>query len=404
MVRFLLVGLLAVPAAAQDAKKPFGNKSFGEGGGYTHPDPQVGEFFEKTPAHHDDIAPSKPDAPQLPPADAPAKVSAPTGPAELRPGRARPRPFDTAVRKTTPVSAAAEAAAPAAAKAPALASSSLGYGKLRPLPATDASADSASDDARRDYETKLLGAAEEPKRDALGAASPTAHGELAGAAAAPTEGALFVSLELDPREAGSLRDAVAGLGAAASFRPDARFDPMPAGGGAFRVSGWIPASRLGDAISRPGVKRVSVEPGQRPSTAAAVEGEYLVGLRVADAAHPEESVTAGVKDLTAKAGFKLRRVLGVETAPDGASVAVVSGSIPVSRLSDAMGRPGVVKVAAAIMEFESAPESAPKSAASGFAKFVYDRGLWLALLTLVLLLPSLAGALKDGLAVFVPYR
>lgn len=392
MVSLLLAAVLALPASAQ-----FHEKSFGDGGGYKHPDASVGDFFEKAPGIRDGAEAKRPEAPK-PPADekkeAPAALAKrpelPVADQKVARRKEDPKP-------ATAVAAAEPAKAPAPAKLP-----SLWNGRLQPLPA-EGKDDAASEDARRDYESRLLGAPAEPKRDALGDRPAEGATALATQSALPTEGALFVSLEIDAKEAGSLRDAVAGLGAAASFRPDARFDPSPVAGGGYRLTGWIPASRLGDAISRPGVKRVSVEPGQRPSSGAALEGEYLVGLRVADPAKPQDSIDAGVRDLAFKAGFKLKRVLGIETAPDGAAVAVVTGSIPVAKLSQAMGRPGVVKVAAAVMDVEETPAPAAKDAA-GFARFVAARGLWLALLTALLLLPSVAEALKEGLSVFVPYR
>jgi hypothetical protein len=216
---------------------------------------------------------------------------------------------------------------------------------------------------------------------------------------------LFVSLELEPQEAGALRDAVAGLGAAAAFRPDARFQPLPGAGGSVRISGWLPASRLGDAIGRHGVKRVEVERGMRPSADARVTGDYLVKLRIPDASRAEESIAEGVRELTAAAGFKLERVLGIETSPAGGSTALVSGSMPVAQLARALGVPGVIKVSSALpLDAPAAADGKAPVRKEGFLKFVMGRSLWLVLLTALLALPTVGGAVKKGLAVFVPYR
>jgi hypothetical protein len=220
---------------------------------------------------------------------------------------------------------------------------------------------------------------------------------------------LFVEIELDPQEAGALRDAVAGLGAAAAFRPDARFQPMPGAAGAVRISGWLPASRLGDAIARPGVKRVEVERGSRPAGDNRLTGAYLLTLRVADPARPDESIAESVRELTGATGFALERVFGLEKIPGGGAVALVSGTMPVSRLSRALGLPGVIKVVSTPPV--AAPPAAPDASADGkparkegFLQFVMARSLWLVLITALLALPAVGAAVKQGLAVFVPYR
>lgn len=371
-----LVVTLAVFSSAQTppAKAPFGNKSFGDGGGYKHPDQQVGQYFELKPTF------PKPEEGAQQPAKLEAKAIAPldaeTAPARsnARPERRRPRP-------------------------------------QADLPAEETkSDDSAGDDARRDFETKLLGGPSEPRRPGLSdpKEEPAPSKEapvLPMLAEVPTgEGMLFVSLELDPQEAGSLRDAVAGLGSAAAFRPDARFQPMQGERGSVRISGWLPVSRLGDAIARPGVKRVSVERASRPAADERVGGSYVVTLRVADVARPDESIAQSVASLSAETGFKFERVLGIESVPGGASTALVSGTMPVSRLSRALGHSAVVRIASASPEAPAPEAPAKPSRKAGFLGFVMDKGLWLVLLTLLLALPSIGGAVKKGLSVFVPYR
>ena len=83
----------------------------------------------------------------------------------------------------------------------------------------------------------------------------------------------------------------------------------------------------------------------------------------------------------------------------------MSGTLPVAQLARALGLPGVVKVASAPpveMPADEAPAAPPKK--EGFLKFVMGRSLWLVLLTVLLALPTVGGAVRKGLAVFVPYR
>ncbi len=393
MIPALVVTALALSTArAAPAKpSPFSNKAFGDGGGYKHPDAEVGQFFETKPDGKTGSG-AKPEAKPKPPAPAKLSPEALPAPAASRP---RPRPF-------APV--AAKAAAPEASRTETASVNPPAPPAASVAGAPDAALDSASEDARRDYETRLFGAAPEPGRARL-------EDRLQPAFAEPElssslgEGLLFVSLELDAQEAGSLRDAVAGLGSAAAFRPDARFQPRPAAGGSVRISGWLPASRLGDALGRPGVRRVEVERGSRPSADARVTGDYLLTVRVGDVTRPEESIAASVGELTSKAGFKLERVLGIETAPAGGATALVSGTLPVSQLGRALALSGVIKVASAVPEPKPALEApAAPIKKTGFLKFVMERSLWLILLTILLALPTMGGAVKKGLSVFVPYR
>lgn len=393
LIPALVVAALALSTAqAAPAKpSPFSNKAFGDGGGYKHPDAEVGQFFETKP---DGKTEAKPEPKPQPPA--PAKLSPEALPAPAQDAsRPRPRPF-------APV--ASKAAAPQASRTETASVNPPAPPAASAAGAEDAALDSASEDARRDYETRLFGAAPEPRRPRLDdrRQPALAEPELSSSLG---EGMLFVSLELDAQEAGTLRDAVAGLGSAAAFRPDARFQPRPASGGSVRISGWLPASRLGDAIARPGVLRVEVERGARPSGDARVTGDYLLTVRVGDVSRSEESIAASVAELTSKAGFKLERVLGMETAPAGGATALVSGSLPVSLLGRALALPGVIKVVSAVPAPKPVLEapSAPVKKA-GFLKFVMERGLWLILLTILLALPTMGGAVKKGLSVFVPYR
>jgi hypothetical protein len=349
-------------AADPPQAAPFSNKAFGDGGGYKHPDREVGRYIEEVPKN-------------------------PSPKPEIVTSRPRPRPF------------AAPPPAPAPASAPAQPYGPVAVGGVQ---------DAESEDARRDYESRLLGAAPERARPGLGAGvPPLASAGQSIPPAAMEEGMLFVSLELDPKEAGGLRDAVAGLGAAAAFRPDARFQALAAEGGRARISGWLPASRLGDVISRPGVTRIAVERAARPAGDARVTGDFLLRLRLADPARPEESLAESIRTVTAATDFKLDGVYAIETVPGVGATALVSGRLPLAQLARALGLPGVLKVSAALSSAEkpgaaSAAPAAPKM--TGFFAFVMNRALWLVLLTILLALPTVGDVIKSGLAVFVPYR
>ena len=261
--------------------------------------------------------------------------------------------------------------------------------------------DTASERGRLDYESHILGRKDSPARPRLGGELPEPKAE--GFPRAGHEGRLFVLLELDPREAGSLRDAVAGLGASVGFSADARFQPHSSPEGTSLISGWIAASQLGLAVGQPGVKSLRVETTAAPA-AREISGEFLVGLRLDGSSGARQAVDAGVRALASAAGFRLSRVVGLETAPDGRVVAVIAGFLPLSRLSKALGRPEVVQITPLSSSAPPPAVGERPSLARGFAHFVAERGLWLLLLTLALALPSLRRAVGRALCVFVPYR
>lgn len=355
MKRAFLAALFALLAsAASSAGAPeggFSTKSFGEGGGYKHPDAATGQYLEEAP---------RMDVPPPSPVTSPA----PSPRVSLWSGLVQPLDMPSAQ-------------------------------------AGSADADAASEAGRRDYESHILGQKGARARPRAEAAS----GAPKAAAATPPAGErrLFVSLELDQREAGSLRDAVAGLGASVGFSADSRFQPFPGPAGTSMISGWIPASRLGSAVSQPGVKRLRVETTPRPSPAREISGEFLVGLRLEDSSRAREAVEAGVRALASTAGFRLTRVVGLETAPDGRVVAVITGLVPLSRLSKVMARSEVIKLSP-LDASPAAPAPRPASRSRRFARFVLERGLWLLLLTLAMALPVLRRVAGRALQVFVPYR
>ncbi|OGS35742.1 MAG: hypothetical protein A2506_03900 [Elusimicrobia bacterium RIFOXYD12_FULL_66_9] len=387
-----LLSLLALSAGAADAPRGgFSTKSFGEGGGYKHPDAATGQYLEDAPRQEVPPSSSIDSEPRPPetntPASAPIARVSPVAPVPGRP--AAPR----------------RDVAPPAKAAPRV---SLWRGLVSPLdmPSSQAGVadpDEASERGRRDYDSHILGQYDAASRPRLEGA-PEAPMSDASSVSSDAQ-RLFVSLELDPREAGSLRDAVAGLGTAVGFSADARFQPLSGPAGTSLISGWIPAAQLGLAAMQPGIKRVRVETNPRPSPAREISGEFLVGLRLEDSSRAREAVEAGVRALASTSGFRLTRVIGLETAPDGRVVAVISGVLPLSRLSRAMGRSEVVMITPLSASAASAPaEEAPLSRAGGFARFVAERGLWLLLLTLAMALPGLRRAVGRALSVFVPYR
>ena len=135
-------------AHAEPAKtSPFSNKSFGDGNGYKHPDADVGQYFETKPQRPAELKPERPHVP--------AKVSPEHKPAAATASRPRPRPFAPVVSKTgapsRTVSAQTETAplsAPPSVNPPAAPVAGAG--------AEGGVLDSASEEARRDYETRLF--------------------------------------------------------------------------------------------------------------------------------------------------------------------------------------------------------------------------------------------------------
>ena len=90
----------------------------------------------------------------------------------------------------------------------------------------------------------------------------------------------------------------------------------------------------------------------------------------------------------------------------GRSVAVVAGTLPLSRLAKAMSLSEVAKILPAGGEppAPSAASTAPISGLAGFMRFAAERGPWLIILTLLLALPSLRDPARRLASVFNPYR
>ncbi len=360
--------------------------SFGDGGGYKHPDPATQQFL---------------DGPQ-PPVSGTASGAASSVAAGAPAAKTSPKPVvasagGSAVSTRPPRPAASSLEVPRA-------------GGLRPLavaPGTLSSADaeSASAGAESDYDARVLGLASGPRRAPLGVAAG-AGASVPGAAVSAGGPRLFVSVAIDPREAGDLRDAVAALGAGAGFALDARFAPVPGPDGLARVSGWIPAARLADVLRGRGIRSVSVA-SPRPPAAAPLNANYRVGLFVSDPARASEEVRAKLEDLAREDGFRPTRVVGLQDGAAGRSIAFVDGSLPISRLGDVLARSGVDSVVpqlpAPATEARSA-RTAPRRGIAGFARYAFRRGLWLVLLTLLAALPAIRGAAARLAEVFNPYR
>lgn len=372
-MRRALPAVLLFIAAPALSKGTLSTKQFGGGGGYTHPSAEAGDYLENGARRETPPAPA--------PNPKPDPVRPPSAPVASAPAAA----------PSAPAVAGHRAAAP-----------SLWNGLVRPL-AAPADAPAGDEQARAAGAAEYDGQAEAPALTDETAA--TSEGSRGFATSEPGRaGALFVSIELDPGEAGTLRDAVAGLGAA-GFSRDHRFEATPGAGRASVVTGWLPASRLAEAVARPGVRRVSIETSARPAARTQTEGAFLIGLRVPDPARPEESLAPALAELARDAGLRERRVLGLETAPDGRVVAVVAGRMPLALLSKALARADVVKLVPAPASGSPSLLMPTPPTPGGFARFMAKRGLWLVLLTLAVgLLPSARAGVGRGLSALIPYH
>lgn len=387
----ILVGVLAsCPASAVD-------KFFGEGGGGAIAiGGAAGQHLENQGRAN---TPPQNAKPQTPPPAAPSAASG-----------ASPR-IDTPSRKTSARPAPAErnvSVPEAAPEKKEKAKVSLWNGLVQPLEMNSAAAQNADPaDARersgQDYEALILGAERAPARPKLEKeASPAAplSEQLKDAARDPK---LFVSVEIDPVEAGTLRDAVAGLGSAAGFAADSRFGPLAAPGGKMLVSGWLPAKNLAEALKRPGIRRVQIETLPKPTVPSTLSGDFVLGLRVEDPRQAKDVVTSEVQSLNNDVSFKLSRVVGVETTKEGEHFAIIEGSLPLNNLSRVLSRSAIAKVSPLTAASHPAP-APPAPTFQGFGKYVMQNGLWLIVITLALALPTLRSIVRRATEIFVPYR
>lgn len=362
--------------------------SFGDGGGYKHPDPATQQFL---------------DGPGPAAAPSPASPSAQVAVA----------PVVRAASSVAPVPAPAPASARIAPPSTARAAAPSANAPVRPLGVTAADiaaddADAASAAAADDYDARVLGLGPGPRRARVSGQAAASPSRATGAATASAQSAaprLFVSIAIDPQEAGTLRDAVAALGVNSGFAADGRFAPTPGPDGLARVAGWIPAARLAEALRGPGIKSVSVA-APRPAPGAPLRANYRIGLLVSDPAQATAEVRARLRDLASREGFRPTRVVGLQAAPDGRAVAVVEGGLPIDNLGEVLGLSDVASVEPLISVPVRARVPMPPTPGGlrGFARFAMHRGLWLILLTLLAALPVIRDGAGRLAEMFNPYH
>ncbi len=170
------------------------------------------------------------------------------------------------------------------------------------------------------------------------------------AASSPSRpGELFISVELG-RDRDQLKDAVAGLSAAAGFRPDARFPPVEAGHAAgLTVFGWLPGARLGEASRLPAVRRIEIErEARRPASGAGTQIRVLVGVRRPwglSQARDDADFAQTMRDLADDADFRWERTAGYQSIPGSRdAVILVVGSLPARWIGRLLDHPRVVKI------------------------------------------------------------
>ena len=207
-------------------------------------------------------------------------------------------------------------------------------------------------------------------------------------------GDLFVSVEFGPQD--QLKDAVADLGRAAGFRPDARFSPVAAAHGeGLKVFGWMPGGRLGDASRMRSVRSLEIERAAvRPASGASARIEVLVGVRRAAGltqAEDDARFSQTMRELADDAQFEWETTAGYQTIPGSSdAVILVVGKVPARRLSRLMENPGVVK----IQPFPGSPESEsasprPRSRLRRFLSYVAVQSPLLIVATGLLLVPPI---------------
>ncbi len=420
----ILVALQAASAVSPPPpRRGFRPAYIGENGAYQHPGDAASDAIEtgaRQEGGQGTFGPISPGGASRPssaepivavkPEVAPPEAIAPAAPAVRVAGSAAPAVADT-------VSPAAAAAPASQEKDPQR--YSLWDGLVAPLdlPAErvkDFSADDASSIGRKDYQTHILGAkAAAPEDRPFLPATPDLSG--AGAGAEPPR--VFVSVELVgpgpnvPVGGGGVeaaadpqwRDAVAALESAAGFRGDARFPPSPDGSGV-TLRGWIRSDAVASAMGVAGVKKISVSRAAAASSAASAVSEVLVGIRVEGNGAPEmaASYAEALKRLSARTGFQLKRTIGSEKAPDGRTVVVAAGGIPLSRLSALMAEPSVAKILPSPDSVAPAAPAPPRR--RGFMAYAVDRYPWIWAMTALLTLILLGGPLLTAAECFLPYR
>lgn len=220
---------------------------------------------------------------------------------------------------------------------------------------------------------------------------------------------VFVAVDLDLKaNPEQYKDAVASLGRVAAFRPDPRFAPTLPSPDRISFWGWMPASRVTEALSVSGVVRLHFDrsrSGPSLSLPDPAMGKFLVSIRVADVAEAAPAAQKIVEEL-AEFGFQPLRSVDAEASAAGAVVRV-EGLLPVRALSLVLGHSQVLGVSPVQAEPVSAPAPAERKKASPreFFRYAAERAPLLLVLTLLLLLlPRLAGGWEKLCEIFVPYR
>ena len=424
VVALSLLGSLVTPVSADEPAKPAsGGKTvstmfIGEGGSYQDPNSDAKDYYQHG-------APGMGIPGAGPSGSAPAQ--APAGQAETAPAAQRPRdafiPRDPAsIRRDQSAQPPAPESAPAAHGADDRKRYSLWEGIAAPLalPSNkikDATVDQASQMGRHDYDGDRSGPA---GVSASGTAKPAAGSGLALAGVNPSaaQGETFVTVDFALKGA-QLKDAVAGLAGVAGFRQDMRFAPVFSGPAKARasVSGWLPLSRVGEAMKSSLVQRIQTQEGVSLATLSnppplPVDGpvsQVIVGIRVRDRSAVDETLTRVTRELAEQSGFHLTETVGIQPVPGSKDLAlVVVGSVSSRELSRLMAHPDVLKVLPAPGATPAQPGSAPPTPGKkvGFLSFVKDRAPMLLVVTLLLLVASVADRMRWGrlFEFFVPYR
>jgi hypothetical protein len=412
----LLVGFLGLSASADDTAKPapdngktFHASFIGEGGSYQDPNQETKDYYEHnaplTPApsggiKHQDPKPLEPAMPEQRPRDAfiprdPAavrheQISEPPVPAPET-AQLAPRPVEDRKRYSLWENNTAPLALPS--------------GKIK-----DSSDDQVNQMGRRAYDGDRSG----PGAVAISGPSKPVGLALSGITPSTAQGETFVTVDFALKGA-QLKDAVAGLSGVAGFRQDMRFAPVFSGPGEVKasVSGWLPLSRVGEALRAPLVSRVQTQEGvslaSLPAPGLPIDGpvsQVLVGIRVKAGASVDETFARVTRELGAESGFKLSETVGYQQVPGSKDLAlVIVGSVPSRELSALMAHPDVLKVLPAPGAAPVKPaQSRAISEAGKFLSFVQHRAPFLLVITLLLLMAPVADKLGRLLQVFVPYR
>ena len=418
LVVALLAGLSGLASAdepakpAPDAGKPFHATFIGEGSSYQDPNQDAKDYYEHgAPETAAAPAPRSP-TPQSPAPSAEPSVEPrprdgfiPRDPASVRRSQmtqppvpepsSQPRPIEDRKRYSLWEGNSAPLALPSS-------------GKIK-----DATEDQASQMGRRAYDGDRAGP---------GAVSISAPGKpvgvsglaMAGINPAASQGETFVTVDFALKGA-QLKDAVAGLSGVAGFRQDMRFAPVYSGPGQAKatVSGWLPLSRVGEALRSPLVSRVQTQEGvsldSLPNPALPIDGpvsQVLVGIRVRAGTSVDETFARVTRELAVESGFRLTETVGYQQVPGSKDLAlVIVGSVPSRELSRLMDHPDVLKVLPAPGAAPAQPAQPGAVSQTGrFFSFVEKRAPLLLIVTLLLLMAPVAERLSRLLQVFVPYR